>query len=417
MKKENPNLDIVIIEKEFAGYGASGRNGGWCSPTIAITPNKAIENYGIEIARNLQLTMFDTVKEVEKIIKEENLDVDWVVGGSLILALGTQGLPMLENQMSIYKKLNIEDKYELLNEEETQKRVNVNKAIAGLLTKYSAALNPAKLVRQLANILENKGVKIFEQTEVIDVIDGDTNNPSKLITKYGTVTSRFATVLAGEAYMSQISKYHRELIPVYSLITLTEPLTEEQWKDIGWNNRETIGSTRYSINYLQKTADGRILFGGRGQPYRFGSKIKSSYDFHKSTHETLQNMLRKWFPTLSDIKFTHSWGGPLGMTRDWTPNFIYNPITKIASAWGYVGQGVSTTNLAGRILTDLMFEKKTDITELPMVQYKSKKWEIEPIRWLGARFVQYGLERVDRKAERTGIPPTGTTLSEKLSKH
>ena len=201
------------------------------------------------------------------------------------------------------------------------------------------------------------------------------------------------------------------------LNTLTEPLSKEQWSSIGWENRETVKSTRYSINYLQKTIDGRILFGGRGQPNRYASKIKDSFDKHKPTHEALQKMLIQWFPALKDANFTHSWGGPVGITRDWAPNIFYDRETGIASARGYVGQGVSTTNLAGRILSDLIVGKESKLTKMPMVQHKSRKWEIEPFRWIGARYVQLGLERVDRKSEKSGNPPKGKTLAERISRH
>lgn len=414
---QNPSLNIVILEKEIAGYGASGRNGGFCSPHFPVSPAVAIEKYGKETARKLQLAMFESVSEIGRVIQKEGIDADWVQNGSLRVALGDYGLPNLENGMKTYKSLGLENQFEILNKDQTNKRVRIHNAKASLLTKSAAALNPGKLVRQLANLLEQRGVKIYEQTEVLDFKEGDSKNAPKLITSTGVVTAKYACVLAGEAYMSQIAKFRRKIIPTYSLITLTEPLTEEQWASIGWEGRETVGSTRYSINYLQRTIDGRILFGGRGQPYRYASKIKESYDIHKPTHDTLKRMLLQWFPTTKGIQFTHSWGGPVGINRDWTPNFIYDKQTRIASATGFVGQGVSTTNLAGRILSDLILEQKSEITELPMVQHASRKWEVEPFRWLGAHFVQYGLERVDKKAESSGIPPKGTSLAERLGRH
>src|SRR5699024_2537534 len=228
--------------------------------------------------------------------------------------------------------------------------------------------------------------------EVEKIKEGSSAKGSKLITSRGSVTANTTSVIAGEAYVSQLKQFKRRVMPVYSLVTLTEPLTEQQWNEIGWKNRETIGSTRNSINYLQRTIDGRILFGGRGQPYRMGSKIKDSFDVHGPTHRTLQQMLREWFPPLSNVHFTHSWGGVVGITRDWTPNFHFDKQYGIANAWGYVGQGVSTTNLAGRTLRNLILEKESSLTKLPPAQHKSKKWEIEPFRFLGARFVQASLE-------------------------
>ncbi|RST77298.1 FAD-dependent oxidoreductase [Siminovitchia acidinfaciens] len=413
----NPSLSITILEKEISGFGASGRNGGWCSPKLSISPAVAIERYGKDKTRELFQAMSDTVSEVEHIILKENIDADWEKGGSLGIALGNYGLPALEETISLYENLGLKSELEYLNKDETEKRIRIAGAKGSVFTKNSAVLNPGKLVRHLAKILEDRGVNIFEQTEVLQVKKGSMGKSPELVTANGTVKANVAVVLAGEAYLSQISNFRRQLIPVYSLITLTEPLTEEQWQSIGWEGRETVGSTRLSVDYLQKTADGRILFGGRGQPYRYASKIKDEFDFYKPTHDMLQEMVKKWFPSLSNIKFTHSWGGPLGITRDWTPNFVYDTQTKIAGAWGYGGQGVSTTNLAGRILSQLINEKRNPLTELPMVQHTSRKWEPEPLRWIGARFVQSSLEKVDKRAEAKDIPPKGNTLGERLNRH
>lgn len=415
---QNPTLNIVILEKDIIGFGGSGRNGGWCYPRFPISPAGLIERYGKEVARELQIEMFGTVTEIGRVTKEEDINVDWKNGGGLQLALGEEGYPTLENEMQVYKKLGLDSHFDILNEFETNERVKVQGAKRSLLTRNAAVLNPGKLVRKLAKVLERRGVKIYEQTEVVDFTEGSINNPSKLITKEGSIVSaKIASVLAGEAYMSQLPKFRRNLLPMYSMITLTEPLTTEQWSTIGWEGRELVGSTRYSFNYLQRTADGRILFGGRGQPYRYGSRIKDSFDKHQKTYENLRRMVTDWFPSISGIKFTHSWGGPVGVVRDFTPNFLFDNRTRIASAWGFVGQGVSTTNLAGRLLTDLIMEKKSSLTELPMIQHKSKKWEIEPFRWIGVRYVQSALERIDRKSEATNIPPRGNTIAERLNSH
>ncbi|MGM8365209.1 NAD(P)/FAD-dependent oxidoreductase [Virgibacillus sp. W0181] len=415
---QNPSLNIAILEKDIIGFGASGRNGGWCYPQFPISPAVSIEKYGIEVAREIQIEMFNTVNEIGRVAKEEAIDIDYKNGGGLQLALGEEGFPTLESEMQVYKNLGLDSHFNILNEFDTNERVKVQGAKRSLLTKNAAVLNPGKLVRKLAKVLEKRGVKIYEQTEVVDFEKGSINNPSKLITKEGSIVSaKTASLLAGEAYMSQMAKFRRKVLPMYSLITLTEPLTPEQWSTIGWGGRELVGSTRYSFNYLQRTVDGRILFGGRGQPYRYGSRIKDSFDRHEQTNDNLKRLVTQWFPSITGIKFTHSWGGPVGIVRDFTPNLLFDKETRIASAWGFVGQGVSTTNLAGRLLTDLIMEKKSKLTELPIVQHKSRKWEMEPFRWIGARYVQVSLERIDKKAETTNIPPGGNTIAERLNRH
>jgi len=157
---------------------------------------------------------------------------------------------------------------------------------------------------------------IFERTEVADFESG----PSpRLLMSVGEIRARHAIVLAGESYLTRLAKLHRTVLPVYSLIALTEPLTEAQWAQIGWQNRESLASCNYTVDYLTRTADGRILFGSRGAPYRLGSKISDEQDRHAETHARIQQMLLEWFPTLKDVKFTHAWGGPVGMPRDWMP--------------------------------------------------------------------------------------------------
>lgn len=413
----DPSLDIAIVEKEIAGFGASGRNGGWCTPTFPVSPDVAIERYGIQATHDLYQALFATISEFERVVQKEALTIDWAQDGSLVLALGKHGIPALEDTINLYKQIGLEHELTYLEESGTRERINVAGAVASVYTRRSAVLQPGKLTRQLARLLEGKGVTIYEQSEVVEIKPSDNTNKAALITQEGELQARHAILVTGEAYLSQMKAFKRQIIPMYSLINLTEPLSAEQWEAIGWRNRETVGSTRYSVNYLQRTADGRILFGGRGQPYRFGSRIDDSLDQHEPTNNRLRNMLVEWFPMLKDIKITHKWGGPVGITRDWTPNITFDKATRLGTIFGYGGQGVATANLAGRLMRDLILERTTELTELPIVQHHSRKWEPEPIRWLGARFVQKGLERVDRKAETTGIPPTGKTLAERLGKH
>jgi glycine/D-amino acid oxidase-like deaminating enzyme len=200
---------------------------------------------------------------------------------------------------------------------------------------------------------------------------------------------------------------------------LTEPLPDDVWAEIGWQQHELIGSPRYTVVYLSRTPDGRLLFGGRGAPYRFGSPIREGYDRHAPTHAMLRASAREWFPVLErrGIRFTHAWGGPLGMSRDWHPTFSLDRRHGVATARGFIGHGVSTTNLAGRTLAELITGQQTSRTELPLVNHRSRNWEPEPLRWMGVRFAQGMLGRVDRLAEQSGQPPRGRSLEEWLARH
>jgi len=228
------------------------------------------------------------------------------------------------------------------------------------------------------------------------------------------------------AYLARLRPLRRQLLPLYSLIVLTAPLSDAQWAEIGWQDDACLASNRYTVDYLSRTADGRILFGGRGAPYHFGSRIDDAYDRHEPIHAMLRRMAIAWFPTLKGVEFTHAWGGPLGMPRDWMPTMSYDAASGIATARGYTGQGVATSNVSGRVLSSLICGTPLSLGEpgaavsldsLPMVGYRPRPWEPEPLRWLGVRGVQRGLMWTDDRAERTGCPPSGRSVVERLGAH
>ena len=159
---------------------------------------------------------------------------------------------------------------------------------------------------------------------------------------------------ATEGYTPRLPGLERDIVPVYSLMIATEPLPEATWAEIGLAERETFADFRHLIIYGQRTADGRLVFGGRGAPYHFGSRISPASDFVPSVFAALRTALVELFPVLADAAITHSWGGPLGLARDWHASVGLDVDTGLAWAGGYVGDGVSTTNLAGRTLADLI---------------------------------------------------------------
>jgi glycine/D-amino acid oxidase-like deaminating enzyme len=294
--------------------------------------------------------------------------------------------------------------------------VRIAGAVRGLYTDAAAVVHPGRLTRGLARHVERDGTRIYEGTAVTGFRPKDASGRAALLTARGEVRAP-VVVLAGEAYLAELPRLHRQLVPIWSLIVLTEPVTDDQWAEIGWAKREIVASTRLSVDYLSRTEDGRILFGGRGAPYRFGSPIRREYDRHGPTHAMLKGFVREWFPALRDVRFTHEWGGPLGMPRDWHPTMAYDEATGIATARGYIGHGVSTTNLAGRVLTDLVTAHPSPLTALPLVNHRSRDWEVEPFRWLGVRYAQWAIGGIDAKAERTGTPPSGRSLAERISAH
>jgi len=414
--KRDPSLKVAIVERKIAGFGASGRNGGWCSSKLNVSLDAVARMYGRDRARALQGALYDTVDEIGRVCASERIDAEFARVGALFVARFPYQAGMMREYAEMFERFGFGDRQGLLSREETDRRVRVRGTLGAWHCPQYARLHPARLARGLARTVERLGGRIYEETEVTGVRPGGGLTRPVLSTGRGDVRAR-TVVLAGEAYLTRLRPYRRSVLPAYSLIVLTEPLSDAQWAEIGWQGRECLASFRISIDYLARTADGRILFGGRGAPYRFGSAIEDSFDRDAETHEMLRGFARDWFPCLGNTRFTHAWGGPLGMPRDWMPNVLYDQETGIASARGYTGHGVSASNLAGRTLADLLSGRQSALTDLPIAGHRSPPWEPEPLRWLGVRYVQRAMARLDEAGERTGRAPTGRTLAERLSKH
>jgi glycine/D-amino acid oxidase-like deaminating enzyme len=411
--RAEPGLRVVLLEREICGFGASGRNGAWCAPGLNISLGRLERLHGFEAARRTYAAVDEAVDEVGRVAVAEGLDIDWRRGGELIVSRGPHETPALEAELRELERFGFGERYQLLDRAQLRDRLRVAGGEAALYTPHAAAIQPAKLARGLARVVERLGATIYERTDVSDYRAG---RPAALVTRAGEVKAD-VVVLAGEAYLTRLRRMHRSLIPVWSLIVLSEPLPDEAWLEIGWQGHELVGSPRYTVVYLSRTSDERILFGGRGAPYRFGSPIRDEYDRHEPTHTLLRETARQWFPVLRNFRFAHAWGGPLGMPRDWHPTISFDRDSGIASARGYVGHGVSTANLAGRTLAELIGGQETERTSLPLVNHRSRHWEPEPLRWLGVRYTQAALGRVDRLAEESGKPPRGRSLEEWLARH
>jgi glycine/D-amino acid oxidase-like deaminating enzyme len=412
--RAQPSLKVAVVEKEIVGYGGSGRNGGWCSPRFPVSAGLLQKRYGPDAARALLLAVQASVEEIRRVCEEERIDARFRAGGTLTLARSAYQLASIRAGYAAYDRLGLADHYRLLTPEQAAERICVTNVQGALYTPDGASIHPGRLVRGLARAVEARGGIIYEQTSV-DTFSGGAN--ARLTTSGGELRARRAIVLAGEAYLTRLPKLHRSLLPVYSLISLTEPLTPEQWSQIGWKQGENVASARNNVVYLTRTYDGRILFGSRGAPYVFGSRITDQQDRDPATIAFIQQSVLDWFPFLGGVRFTHAWGGPVAMPSDWMPSVSFNAQTKIGLIGGYTGQGVSTSNMTGKILAGLIRGESTGLENLPLVQRRSPKWIPEPLRWVVVRYMQDALVRIDDATEAGRKPPADAFIAEFLGKH
>jgi glycine/D-amino acid oxidase-like deaminating enzyme len=397
LKQRNPDCRVAIVEKEVAGFGASGRNGGWCSALLPMSLRTMEQTHGRAAAVALQREMFATVDEVARVASEQGIDADIVKGGWIEMARNRGQLERIRADLAELHSFGFsDDDHRELSRTEAFEMCGATDVVGAIYTPHCAAIHPGKLVRGLATVVEAIGVTIYENTAALQIV------PGHVRTAAGDIRAD-VVVRATEGYTATLPGTRRAIAPVYSLMLATEPLSAEVWDEIGLANRPTFNDARHLVIYGQRTADGRLAFGGRGAPYHWASSIQPSFEQHRPTHDGLRQILLDLFPALGNATITHEWGGPLGIPRDWYASVGLDRTTGMAWAGGYVGDGVGTTNLAGRTLADLISNEATDLTCMPWVNHVSPNWEPEPLRWLGINLAARLPGHIDQ-AEATGKP-------------
>jgi glycine/D-amino acid oxidase-like deaminating enzyme len=391
LKRAVPEMDVAVLEREFAGFGASGRNGGWLSSDFA-TPRAAMaRSHGRDGVLALQRAMRATVDEVISVCEREQINADIVKHGMIRAARNPAQVVRQRRELAEARSwgLGPEDLAEL-DVSSLARRIRIAGGLAGTWTPHAARVQPAKLVQGLAAAVERLGVPIYEGTTVTEITPGTAH------TDRGAVRARFVLSCL-EGFTPGVRGQHRTLLPLNSAMIVTEPLTGSTWEAIGWERAELLGDMAHAYMYSQRTADGRIALGGRGVPYRFGSRTDYCGQTQERTVRQLIAVLHSMFPAVAGTPIDHAWCGVLGVPRDWSPMVRLDPVTGVGIAGGYVGSGVSTTNLAARTLRDLVLGHDTELTRLPWVGHTTRRWEPEPLRWLGAQLVYSLYRAADRR--------------------
>lgn len=381
LKRQAPELKIAIIEAQTAGFGASGRNGGWLMGNL-LGEDRLLAGLAAEQRRASYDLLHAIPDEVAQVLAREGIDCDYRKGGALYCAAR---YPEQEGSLRRYlDKLHAqgltEADYRWLSPQQLAEQIRIAKPYGGIYAPHVATINPAKLVRGLARVVESMGVAIYENSPVTHWQSGS------LRTTNASVRAGWV-VPAVEGYANTLPPLGRYQLPVQSLIVATEPLPASTWDEIGLSHGQAFGESSRQVTYGQRTADNRLVFGARGG-YQFAGRLRHNFDLTDSEVELRRYLFGELFPQLKNVRITHSWGGNLGMSRNFRPHMLCDPNTGIALSGGYGGEGVGATNLGGRTLADLILGRDTPLTHQPWVIRERglnalKAWEPEPCRWLG----------------------------------
>lgn len=400
LKRAEPGLRVIVLEAAFAGFGASGRNGGWVTAALPGSRERYARGpRGRAGVLDMQRQLQRTVDEIGAVCQAEGIDAHFVKGGNLNVATTVAQRERLRETVRTHRAWGLDEAdIRYLDPAQVEERILIPNGHGGMYTPHCARVQPARLVTGLAEAAERAGVQIYEATPVTAI------EPRRARTVFGDVTARHV-LRATEGFTARLPGLRRELLPVNSSMIVTEPLGDDVWRDIGWSGCETLGDEAHVYIYAQRTADGRIAIGGRGVPYRFGSGTDHRGTTQPETADALARSLRTLLPQVGPARIEHAWCGVLGVARDWCATVALDETTGLGWAGGYTGHGVAASNLAGRTLADLVLGRATPLTELPWVFHRARRWEPEPARWLGV----LGLYGAYRLADRLEGSPSGRT--------
>ncbi len=392
LRRADPSLEVVVLEAEHVGFGASGRNGGWVFGKLSGSADGWRRRGGPEGPRAMARAIQETVAEIGTVVSREGIECDWTRGGTLKVAQNETQMARLRASVEAERQeIGAEASWRVLEAGGLKERVEVDGAVGGCYSPFCARAQPARLVLGLADAAERAGAVIYESTPVSAI------SPGAASSGQGEVRARYV-IRATEGYTANLPGHHRMFLPLNSAMIVTEPIPQGDWQQIRWEGAETLLDGSHAYTYSQRTADGRIAIGGRGVPYRFGSRTDREGPVPAGTVTELHDRLVSLFPSLADVPVARAWHGVLGVSRDWCPTVGLDRASGLGYAGGYAGEGVAASNLAARTLRDLVLGRDSELARLPWVGSRARDWEPEPFRFLGARSI-YSLYRIADRSE------------------
>ncbi len=396
----DPSLHVVVLEQETVGFGASGRNGGFCQASLTHGLANGIRHFPDELAR-LEQEGFANLAALVAFTREHAIDCDLEETGGLSVA--DQPHQVEEFRAWAEEAAGYGEELVFLDRDAVQAEVHSPLWLAGLYQPpgRDVILDPAKLVRGLARVCEERGVVIHERTRVRAV--ERRAGGVRLTTEAGATVDADHVVVATSAYSGWLPRLTSHFVPVYDYVLVSEPLTPDQMASIGWRRRQGMSDANNQFHYFRLTADDRILWGGYDAIYHRNNGVGPQFDRRPATFATLEAQFRRAFPQLADLGFPYRWGGAIDTTSRFTVTFGQGLGGRLTYALGYTGLGVGASRWAAGVVRDFILRPDSDLLRLRFVRSRPVPFPPEPFRSIAVNLVRHELDRADRNEGRRGL--------------
>jgi glycine/D-amino acid oxidase-like deaminating enzyme len=391
LKQAQPTLDVHVLEAEYAGAGASGHNDGFVTPTIGHGLHNVVRRLGPARAADAYTAVGRSILDISRFCAKNKVDADLERTDLLLVATSPGQELRLRGDLDLAASLGGRNLPKILHGAEARAVIG-SAAIRAAVPGGGALVNPHKLARGLARVVTEHHAVIHEQTRVRAIERG--GGGYRVRTEQGTVQAD-AVVVATDAYQHAFPAFKQALLPVWSYAFVTEPLTSSQLDRVNWPNREGFIEARNFIRFGRLTADNRVLFGGGRAPYRYGRNMDERFIRDRHVEASLISGFRRYFPEWKDVRISHSYGGCIAMTRDLLPH-VGRLRDGIYYAYGYCGNGIAMSHTASKILRDLILNRDSEYTRLPLVNRQEARFFPEPVSWLAAQTATAALAAQDR---------------------
>ena len=395
----DPSLRVELLEQEVIGFGASGRNGGFCEASLTHGLANGIRHFPDEV-QLLEEEGRRNLREIVEFVRRHEISCDLEETGTLRVADCEHQIPEFQAAVETARRYGLELRY--LDEAEVQAEVHSPRWKAGIVAPAydNVMVNPARLCWGLKRVALERGVVIREHTRVAGI---DRDGDGVLVRAEDGEARAGHAVIATSAYSGWRRRLRSLFVPVYDYVLVSDPMTPEQHASIGWKGRQGMSDSNHQFHYFRLTADNRILWGGYDAIYYQGSRVGPQYDARPASFARLERHFREAFPQLGELQFPYRWGGAIDTTTRFTVTFGSSQGGRVHHAIGYTGLGVGASRWAAGIVRDMILRPESDLLRLRFVRSRPFPFPPEPLRYLGVELMRREIARADRNHGEEGL--------------